>query len=201
MIANETKRRSLEDFWQWFSAASAVIASDPTRQDILGELDRRIQGIDSRLSWEIGPGQKADWALTISPNLDPALASVTRLVVTHAPKVAGWEFNATRPPKQWNRKFDLVGNAGKHCVDASGWRFAMLKYPDGCLEVLVCSGPLAEVTEEQRQEMVHIVLESELGEETLLDPNLGFALVEHVEAELEPSLRPISEITRAFGLL
>src|ERR1700723_2125751 len=95
-ITSEMKsNKHLSEFWQWFVAHAQDISSE-SQPELLKTLDEKLCKIDSRLSWEIGPGRHEPWFLAISPNLDRDLVNNARAVVAAAPEIPGWEFYTPR---------------------------------------------------------------------------------------------------------
>jgi len=73
----------------------------------------------------------------------------------------------------------------------------LLKYPDGKNEILLRAEGQMKLTKRQRKLAATIVLESILGEETLLDCVDDFQLVEKLEPRLSKMLRPIQRLRDA----
>lgn len=191
---------SIGAFWKWFAQRAALMAVDPTAESILAEVDAQVRHLHKGLSWEIGPGSTAEWAFTLSPDLEPALMQIATDAVERAPVLEKWEFHSRRRPKQWERRFEVRGIGGKFCVDVSDWTFVLLQYVDGGTGVLVCpSGPIGHDVE-QRGYALRVLMESELGETVLLDDDVEFELLDDVEEALRGRLRPIRELRAAFGL-
>lgn len=80
------------EFWSWFQGVAASLAAPIENTSLLEELDARVNNLDSRLSWEIGPGSCEPFQLVISPNLDRDLRQKTREIISRAPVIEGWEF-------------------------------------------------------------------------------------------------------------
>jgi hypothetical protein len=194
------EKKTLDDFWFWFQTNASSIAERVVTQDLLDELDRRVKGLNANLSWEIGPVRTAEWAFTISPGMDETLIEIANRAVEGAPSVVGWQFHSSRQPKDWDRRFELRSSSKVISVDASGWKYVILRHADGGMEILVCSGPMPNISGDERSEIIQVVLESELGEGVLLDRKLTYALVEEVEKELRSRLKPLPRIREAFGV-
>lgn len=76
------------------------------------------------------------------------LLRATRKVVSKAPAITGWEFRRARPPKQRQMRFTIEDRSGAvREVDASGWRYVLLRYPDGAHGCKEPSRPLFERVE------------------------------------------------------
>ena len=191
--------RSSTEFWSWFRLTSEAIALNPHDSALLAELDVRVRRLGPRLSWEIGPGLSKPWQLVISPNLNPDLRELTKSIVAAAPALRDWEFHSARQPKKWDFKFELEDpkERGPKELDASTWKFVLLKYPDGKNEILLRADGQTKLTKKQRKLAATIVLESILGEEMLLDCVDDFQLVEKLETRLSKMLRPIQRLRDA----
>ena len=164
-------------------------------------LDEKLRAVDPKLSWEIGPGRHEPWLLSISPNLDRELVEESREVVNAAPEIPGWEIYAMRQPKQWDYQVEIEedGSAISICLDASGWQFVLLRYPDGFREILLTSSDLPNMTENQRWQAAAIVLEGILGEQTLMEKIDDFELVSGLEPRFADKVRPISALKAAVA--
>jgi hypothetical protein len=191
--------RSSSEFWSWFRLTSDAIALNPHDSALLAELDVRVRRLGPKLSWEIGPGLSKPWQLVISPSLNPDLRELTKAIVSASPALRDWEFHSARQPKKWDFKFELEDpkGCGPKELDASIWQFVLLKYPDGKNEILLRAEGKTKLTKKQRKLAATIVLESILGEETLLDCVDDFQLVEKLEPRLSKMLRPIQRLRDA----
>jgi hypothetical protein len=191
--------RSSTEFWSWFRLTSEAIALNPHDSALLAELDFRVRRLGPKLSWEIGPGLSKPWQLVISPSLNPDLRELAKSIVAASPALRDWEFHSARQPKKWDFKFELEDSKGRGPkeLDASTWKFVLLKYPDGKNEILLRADGQTKLTKKQRKLAATIVLESILGEEMLLDCVDDFQLVEKLEPRLSKMLRPIQRLRDA----
>jgi hypothetical protein len=187
------------EFWNWFSATAEAIALNPYDPSLLAELDLQVERLDPNLSWEIGPGLSKPWQLVISPNLNRDLRDLAKSIVAESPAVRDWEFHFARQPKKWDFKLKLEDPKGPGPIelDASTWKFLLLQYPDRKNEILLRRRGQPKLTKRQRKLAAAIVLESILGEETLLDCVYDFQLVEELEPRLSKRLRPIRRLRDA----
>lgn len=172
---------------------------NPYDSDLLAELDVRVQRLDPKLSWEIGPGLSKPWQMVISPSLNRDLREMAKSIVAASPALRDWEFHSARQPKKWDLKFELEDPKGRVPIelDASTWKFVLLKYPDGKNEILLKAEAQTKLTKKQRKLAATIVLESILGEETLLDCVDDFQLVRELTPRLSKMLRPIQRLRDA----
>jgi hypothetical protein len=194
---NEESR--IEVFWDWFRGVAPSLAADVQNDAILGDLDARVHELDSELSWEVGPGSHNPWQLVISPNLDRNLRQRAEQIVSRAPVIRGWEFHSARKPKDWQYKF-VIGRPGGQIplqLDASGWGFVLLQYPDGSREVLLHATNLPPLDSDERWQAAAVTLESILGEDVLLDKISEFELVNELEPRFADKLQPIQRLREA----
>jgi hypothetical protein len=191
--------RSVSEFWSWFRPTTEAIALNPQSSALLAELDVRVRRLNPKLGWEIGPGLSKPWQLVISPSLNRDLRELAESIVAASPALRDWEFHSARQPKKWDFKFELEDSKGRGPLklDASTWKFLLLKYPDGKNEILLKAERQTKLTTKQRRLAATIVLESILGEETLLDGVDDFQLVEKLEHRLSKMLRPIQRLRDA----
>ena len=163
---------------------------------LLEELDGRVHDLDSMLSWEVGPGTSTPWQLVISPNLNRDLRQKAQEIVSQAPELEGWEFYPARRPKDWNYKVLMErSNGGEPLqLDASGWSFVLLQYPDGVKEVLLQGTNLPTLNDDERWQAAAITLESILGEDVVMDRINEFDLVDKLEPRFAEKQRPIQHL-------
>jgi hypothetical protein len=195
---NPRRRTSgIDEFWRWFREVAASLESDLESPELLKELDARIQNFDPKLSWEIGPGLSKPCQLVISPNLSRDLVEKAGKIVKGAPVLPTWEFYAARQRKEWHYKLEL--GRERLPIDASGWTFVLLRYPDGAHEVLLKGRDLPPLSGDERRNAAAIVLESILGEEVVLDRINQFDLVDKLEPQFAQKERPIQSLREALA--
>jgi len=189
----------LDAFWNWFRGVAASLAADIENRSLLEEIDARVSQLDSKLSWEVGPGSHEPWQLVISPNLDRDLRQKTREIISHAPVIEGWEFYSARRPKDWDYKLLIERSDGREPIqlDTSGWAFVLLQYPEGKREVLLQGSSLPPLDDDERWQAAAIVLESILGEDILLDRISEFELVNRLEPRFAAKQKPIQHLREA----
>jgi hypothetical protein len=186
-------------FWDWFGSYATAFVADIDNPARHQEIDKKVRTLNPGLSWEVGPGRKAEWQFVISPSLDRALLAITRKIVSKAPQLDGWEFFAARQPKVWNYKFEVEAKSGERIpVDASGWRFVLLKYPDRTHEILLCGENIDRLGEDALWHAGAIVLESILGEEVMLSKVDSFSVASKLEARFVGKEKPIQALAHAF---
>lgn len=97
-----------KEFWHWFNGSSDRLKSMLDEGDIIAlarELNARVDGIDRRIAWEIGPGTEREIAFTLSADDYPELHDLVDSVIACAPQLAGWEFRAWLKPQTSPRRF------------------------------------------------------------------------------------------------
>lgn len=187
-------------FWVWFESVSCDLAEDFDNEELVAALDTRVAELGN-FEWELGPGATRPNALVISPGGDPELLRATRKVVSKAPAITGWEFLHARHPRQWQMRFTIEDRSGAvRQVDASGWCYVLLRYPDGAHEVIIEAPSMAEFDEELRYSAAIVVLDGLLGEERRLEAVDEVSIVPKLEGEHASKARDLAEIIRAFVL-
>jgi len=135
----------------------------------------------------------------ISPRLNRDLRELAKSIVAASPALRDWEFHSARQPKKWDFKFELEDpkERGPIELEASTWKFVLLKYPDGKNKILLKAEAQTKLTKKQRKLAATIVLESILGEETLLNCVDDYRLVKELELRLTKMPRPIRRLRDA----
>ena len=192
---NKKLTQAIDSFWRWFQEVAPKLATDPENSTLLRELDRRVNALDPKLSWEIGPGAVKPMQLVISPSLDRELREKARAIVARAPNFDNWELHPARQRKDWNYVLELGSDSVP--LNVSDWTFVLLKYPDGVREVLLHGKSLPPLSDEERWEAAAITLESILGEDYLLDNVDEFELVDEMEPRFAERERPIKYLRAA----
>jgi hypothetical protein len=105
----------IDEFWQWWRTAAPRLAAKidaGQAASIAGEVGARVEAIDSRLSWETGPGRKgARHHLALSSEGDIELRILTERWLARGPAAdATWEYYPARQafPRSstWSLKLD-----------------------------------------------------------------------------------------------
>jgi hypothetical protein len=195
--------RQIRAFWDWFARAWVAVLknSGKSDHDFAGEMDRRIRGLHIGLSWEIGPAAKSGWQLVISPDFSPELLEIAQQIISLAPRIPGWEYRCFRQPKQWNHKFEVTCLTGRRVsFDCSNWKFLMLQHSDGTRELLLFGDGISSLDENTKRNAAVIVLESILGEETVMQRIPVFELLENSDSPFPGKERPLSALAECFAL-
>jgi hypothetical protein len=152
--------KDILNFWSWFAKNSSSLQSDTYDQNILNELGNLISNWD--LSWEIGPGLSKENSLTISPNGNKDLLDKTNAIIEKAPNLDNWEFYSTKQSKEnWHlaRLVDI-----DFAIEASNWKYVLLKYEDGKVEILIKADTLSNLDKETKELAADLILTNLLGE-------------------------------------
>jgi len=190
-------------FWNWFLSVADNFGDHFDNQELIQELDQKISKMGD-FSWELGPGvaDQTNSALVITPCGDKTLLPVTKLVVANAPKIPGWEFFASKPPKKWERRFLVEAENGRKIeIDASNWKYALLKFPEGTFDIIIKSPELIGLTKDLQYTAATIVLDSEIGEEMRLQWIVGVDVVAEFDEELSKKNNPIEVFAEHFNSL
>lgn len=184
-------------FWTWFAPAVATRQSFDD-EGFIDELEGHLRQIDPRLSWEIGPGETQPHRLAISPSLRSDLVPVARQVARAAPRIRGWEVVVGRPQRIWRPVFTIVTSDGEsRDVDATDWRYALLRYEDGSTELVVLASNL-ELAADDRWTAVALVVESLLGELNAIDLLADLSIEQEVDPLLLRQMKPITDIAQVM---
>jgi hypothetical protein len=186
-------------FWSWFAENRKLLQGSAVPQALLTQLTLQLESIDERLSWELGPGKTAPAQLVISPNLQREVFQISTRIISLAPHFDGWDFFPARPQKQWSSQILLNSDEGTGmAINCDSWIFVLLEYPDDAKEILLSresSDPI--LSERQRWEASTIFLESELGEQNLLNLECDYELLDNFEprfANVARSARILREV-------
>jgi len=135
------------------------------QQEIVSQIDNLVLDL-GRFSWEIAPGKKKPWAFTISPNGDKKLLEQSRNIINSAPELNKWEFNYSKPAKDWDRKFSLYDeNVDLQEIDASSWKFVAITGSDKKMDLLIEGPNISYLDTETAKLAAEQVVLNEIGEE------------------------------------
>jgi hypothetical protein len=171
--------KDILDFWRWFLENKAKLESDSYDPTTLHQLDKTISNWD--LNWEIGPGQSKENSLTISPKGSYVLLPLTEQIISKAPPLDKWQFFSTKQPKtNWHLLELYQDNIS---VNASEWKYVLLKYEDEKIEVLIKADNLLKYDKETKELIVEIVLMNLLGERMFMERVDYFDVVNDFDSE------------------
>lgn len=188
--------REIQIFWQWFETIAADLGKDFDDPALLGELDRRVSELGD-VSWEIGPGLVEECALVITPDGSKDQLATSRSIVESAPQIRGWEFHWAKPPKRWEKQFEIESDRGGVIpVDARSWRYVLFRFPDGTFDVILEQSNLAAASEGDRYTAAVVLLDGILGELRRLELIGGIEAVAALPKEQEAKASPIDVLSK-----
>lgn len=159
---------SINKFWDWFKSVSRDLLDDPTRSDLIYQIDSRINKF-GRFDWEIGPWKEETYYLAISPNLDAAKLEFTREFVKKAPKCIGWHFLPSKPPKSdWKGVWKMRNEKGKEILgDSNNWKYILYEFEDETFDMDIMIDAV-DGGDNSINIAIEITLTGYLGEETFM---------------------------------
>jgi hypothetical protein len=91
----------IDAFWAWWPSArgriEAAIGGGGFDDELVGDINARVNAIEADLDWELSPGRTAQHAFCISAKGDPEGRLVAEIWRQHAPPVdATWEYHPAR---------------------------------------------------------------------------------------------------------
>lgn len=186
---------TIKKFWDWFSAHHNDFGEYFDNEELLSELDHKITDLGDFV-WEIGPGINANNQLVISPGGDLDLLSNTKQIISCTKAVPNWEFHYAKPPKQWDFIFDLEKFDGSQVqIDASQWKYVLLKYDDGMFEIIIQTPDLKKLDEEEKLIASEILLDGILGEEKRMLLICDIDVVEEFEMQYANKSNDITKLS------
>ncbi len=183
------------EFWRWFANNASYI--EPIMSpDLVKELDRQVRALGA-FSWELGIAHNGMKQFAISPNGDPALLLGAQAIVQKAPCISGWEFHFAKQPRDAALILLLGDTEPRRRVDARGWTYVLLEYPDGFAELLVNTSKGEHLEEAHRQLAVEIAVDGVIGELERMNAFDAVVAVEEWSSDFEASCRPLAELSKA----
>jgi len=117
-------------FWLWFQLISNDLLLNPTRVDLVEQLDSRVKELGN-YDWEIGPTDTSGYYFAISPNLDLEKLKYSMQIVEVSPKCEGWLFLSSKPQKKWSGVWKMKNELGKEIlINSSDWKYVLYKFED-----------------------------------------------------------------------
>jgi hypothetical protein len=185
---------SINSFWIWFSDCCDDLGQNFDNEELLNELDDRINEL-GEFAWEIGPGIFCVNQLVISPGGDLDLLPYTKEIVSYAKVLPNWEFHYAKPPKQWDLIFDFEKHDGSQIeINASQWKYVLLKYDDGMFEIIIQTHDLQQLDEDDQLNATEILLDGILGEENRMLYVCGFDVVDEFEEQFKSKKSDIRDL-------
>jgi hypothetical protein len=134
---------------------------------LMREVNRELDKVDPELAWEMGPGKKQPFLLTISGEGDPRLRGIADLMIQLAPAdLEGWELYAARPARPAPAIVRLPESS--EIFKTAEWKFIPLEHlENGRLDLVIIDDQLARAEHETALKAVSLYLDQFLGEDTV----------------------------------
>lgn len=157
-------------FWRWFAASAERLKnlySTNRLEGLTREINRELDKVEPELAWEMGPGKKKPYLLTISGEGNPRLRELADLMIRLAPtNLEGWELYAARPARSAPEVVRLPESG--ESFKTVDWKFIPLEHPkSGRLDLVVVDDQLARSVRETALRAVSLYLDQLLGEDTV----------------------------------
>jgi hypothetical protein len=154
-------------FWEWFLGhhreVEVMLDRDQT-VELSEQINKQIDHLSSNLAWEIGPGLVQPYMLAFPTAGDIDLKAVVQRILERAPRIARWEFHASRPTRSFQPEVQLP-DLGLSFRSAD-WRFALDPSPTSeRLSLQVFDDKLASVDEKTALTAIFVLLDAALGED------------------------------------
>jgi hypothetical protein len=184
-----TNDEKIKKLWKWFSGNNQKIIdcieseSAPDREYVIENLDNLVLDL-GLFTWEVDAGIHKTWSFTISPNGDIELLKKSKKIIDSAPDLINWEFNYSKPAKEWDRKFSVFDEYMiKREVDASNWKYITLQQEDKMIALTLEAENIGTLDIYTASTAANLVVLNEIGEETKIR-NIGSI---NIVAKLEPN--------------
>jgi hypothetical protein len=172
----------IDAFFEWFAANAAALAHASQDPGLVAILNERLDFVNPKFAWEIGPGSKAEWSFALSPDGDESLSEGVRHAISRAPEIPGWEFHAFRQPRDAPPVVDLDTPRGDVEINANDAEYVLLRARDGTFDMVVALPAAKQLRSEEQCALAVLLLDGLIGEEARM---CLIKNVEFVEA-LEP---------------
>jgi hypothetical protein len=192
----------IDSLWQWFAANEQKI-KDAIEEGTAFEREYITENLNNLIldlgmfSWEIGPGQDAEWALILSPNGDRKRMLQSKQIIETAPMLRNWEFHYSKPARAWDRSFQLYDDfLNEHQVDASGWHFVSLPQADGLIHITLEAPNIEKLDRYTAQTAAEVVVINEIGEESKILHVGAIEIVREMDKKLADAKADIAYLRR-----
>jgi hypothetical protein len=161
---------AIRRFWRWFVASAERLKSlysTDRLESLASEVNRELDKIEPELAWEMGPGKKKPYLLTISGEGNPRLRELADLMIGLAPvDLVEWELYAARPARPAPRIVRLP--EGGEIFETREWKFIPFEHhKSGRLDLVIVDDQLARSHREAALRAVSLYLDQVLGEDTV----------------------------------
>lgn len=193
-------------FWEWFVAEEETIRglfSEDADLNLTRVLSRRVSMLSNGLGWEIGPGREKENQFVISPNRDKDRLQVTRRIVQMAPSLPTWEFHPAKPRKDWDYRMEVRMKGKTILVSFRNWHYSLTGFSNNSFfDIDLFPDRFQKDIEETTYAKSAVLLvESEIGEELLIDRIDRINVCYRVPDELVGKLTPIYHLYEHLQLL
>ncbi|MEM7515541.1 MAG: hypothetical protein AAF368_01270 [Planctomycetota bacterium] len=181
-------------FWRELSALLNALPANFDSPETIQEIDRLVPQVGP-FAWEIGPDEAAGSFFALSPAGDPEALKLTRQMLEQAPSLPGWSFHPAKPARSCWGIVQFAGPDGSfHEVNAEGWRFVHLRFPDGETELLVEYGETSGLDEEMAYVVALLALDGLLGEERRIEQLPDVEVFTRLDERFAAHGRPLTEL-------
>jgi len=184
------------EFWNWFKTISDDLFLDPTRSDLIQQIDHLINKLGV-FDWEIGPWGEHTYYFAISPNLDSDKLYFTREFIEYAPMCSGWFFLSSKPVKNdWKGIWKMQNEFGKDIlVDSNNWKYILYEFEDETFDIDIMIDNV-DGDDNTANTAIDIALTSYLGEEDYMTLIKNVKIVDFFEEEHQNKATPIKYIKK-----
>jgi hypothetical protein len=167
---------SIEEFWSWFDKIQNQIGDDIYNAELIERIDEIVSNWG--LGWEIGPGNKKRYSLTISPNGSSELLGKVSEVVAAAPSLENWEIFSFKQAKDNWQELLFDGNT----VESNGWKYCLLVYPNNETDIEIKADNLSSYSLDSRNLIADLVITNLLGESLKMQALCNINVVDQFES-------------------
>jgi len=158
------QQQAIDDFWAWWTtdgaARTAQGIADRDPSSMVEPISTRVNAIDPRLAWELGPGRSSAHQLVVSPEGDPGVRAAARRWLRSAPaRDATWDYADSRQRGSCDGSLEI----GPHRIAFSEVVIGARR--EGThLDVTVHHASFRDLPEDVRQQVTMLALDEAVGE-------------------------------------
>lgn len=187
-------------FWQWFVKNENTIKEcienedSDNREYVVEQMNEQILGFGV-LTWDLGLNDDDQWFLMLSPNGKEDMLKVSQKIMDFAPEHMSWLFYASRPAKNWDRKFTIYDDyMDEQFIDATSWNYVLFDAEEEKVELVIEAKNLTQLNAESAETAVEQFVTQEVGELIRILLIDSIVTVDTFESEDESSKEPIGEL-------
>lgn len=177
--------RDIDAFFDWFAANAVALTHASQDPDLVATLNGRVDLMNPKFAWEIGPGSKAEWSFALSPDGDDSVSEGVRYAISRAPEIPGWEFHAFRQPRDAPPVVDLDTPRGPVEIDANNAEYVLLRARDGTLDMIIALPVAKQLRSEEQCALAVLLLDGLIGEEARMSLIKNVEFVEAFEPKYQ----------------